>query len=48
MPGFPVFHYLQEFDQTCVHCIHDGIKASHPLSPLSTPALILSQHQDLF
>ena len=33
-PGFPVFHYLQEFAQTYVHWVSDAIQPSHPLSPL--------------
>ena len=48
MPGFPVFHSLQEFIQTHVHWANDGIQPSHPLSPPSPPAFNLSQHQVLF
>ena len=42
----PVFslHYLLEFTQTHVHWVCDAIQPSHPLSPLSSPALSLSQH----
>ena len=47
-PGFPVLHYLPEFDQTHVHWVDDAIQPSHPLSPASPPALNLSQHQGLF
>ena len=47
-PGFPVLHYLPEFAQTHVHWVDDVIQPSHPLSPLSPPALNLSQHQGLF
>ena len=47
MPCFPVFHCLQEFAQTHVHCVCDAIQPSHPLSP-GSPALNLSQHQGLF
>ena len=45
MSGFPILQYLLEFAQ--VH-VHDAIQASCPLSPLSPPALNLSQHQGLF
>ena len=48
MPGFPVFHHLLEFAQTHVHWVSNAIQPSHPLSPLSLPALNLSQHQGLF
>ena len=44
MPGFPV----PEFAQIYVHWISDVIQPSHPLSPLSLPALNLSQHQGFF
>ena len=37
-----------ECAQTHVHWIDDAIQPSHPLSPLSAPGLILSQHQSLF
>ena len=47
-PGFPVHHQLPEFTQTHVHQVSDAIQPSHPLSSPSTPALNLSQHQDLF
>ena len=47
MPGFPVLHYLPEFAQTQVHWVHDAIQLSYSLSPLSPPALHLSQHQGL-
>ena len=47
-PGFPVFHYFPEFAQTHVHRVGDAIQPSHPLLPLSPPALSLSQHQGLF
>ena len=47
MPGFPVHHQLLELAQTHVHWVRDAIQPSHPLlSP--SPALSLSQHQDLF
>ena len=45
MSGFPILQYLLEFAQ--VH-VHDAIQPSCPLSPLSPPALSLSQHQGLF
>ena len=47
-PGFPVLYYLPEFAQTHVHLVGDAIQPSHPLLPLSPPALNLSQHQGLF
>ena len=34
--------------QTHVHRVDDAIQPSHPLSPLSPPALNLSQHLGLF
>ena len=48
MPGFPVLHYLLEFDQTHIHRISDAILLSYPLLPPSPPALNLSQHQNIF
>ena len=39
---------LSEFAQTHVHRVDDAIQPSHPLSPPSSPALSLSQHQGLF
>ena len=47
-PGFPVLHYLPEFAQTHDHWVSDAIQLSHLLSPTSSPALNLSQHQGLF
>ena len=47
-PGFPVLHYLPEFDQTHVHWANDTFQPSHLLSSPSPPALNLSQHQGLF
>ena len=41
-------HHLPEFAQTHVHRVGDAIQPSHPLSPPSSPAHNLSQHQDLF
>ena len=32
MPGFPVYHQLPEFTQTCVHRVGDAIQPFHPLS----------------
>jgi len=46
--GFPVLYYLTEFVQTRIHPVGDAIQPSHPLLPPSSPALSLSQHQDLF
>ena len=48
IPGFLVLHYLLVFAQTHVHWIGDVIQPSHPLSPPSPPALILSKHHGLF
>ena len=45
-PGFPVHHYLLELDQTHVHGVGDAIQPSHPLLPISAPALNRSQHQE--
>ena len=47
MPGFPVFHYLLEF-QVHVPWIGDAIQPSHPLPPSSPFAFNLSQCQGLF
>ena len=48
MPGIHDLHYLLEFAQTHVHCVHDAIQPSHPLLTPSSPAFNLSQHQGLF
>ena len=46
-PGLPVDHQIPGFTQTHDHWVSDAIRPSHPLlSP--SPALNLSQHQDLF
>ena len=45
-PGFPVLHYLPEFNKTHLHWVNDFIQSSYPLSPPS-PALKLSQDQGL-
>ena len=47
-PGFPVYHQLPELAQTHVHWVSDAVQPSHPLSSPSSPALNLSQHQNLF
>ena len=47
-PGFPVFHCLPEFAQTCVHWVGDATQPFHPLLLLSPLALSLSQQQGLF
>ena len=44
---FPVFHCLPAFAQTHVHSVSNAKQPSHPLLPLSSPALNLSQHQSL-
>ena len=46
-PGFPILHYVPECTQTHVHWVADAIQPFHPLSPLSPPALSVSQHQGL-
>ena len=46
-PGLPVDHQIPGFTQTHDHWVSDAIRPSHPLSSPS-PALNLSQHQDLF
>ena len=38
-PGFPVLHHLLELAQTHVLWVGDAIQPSHPLLPLSPPAL---------
>ena len=47
-PGFPVYLYVLEFAQIHVHWVSDAIQPSYPLSPSSSPAFNLSQHQHLF
>ena len=47
-PGFPVLHYLPEFAQNHIHWANNAIQPSHPLSPPSSPAFNLFQHQGLF
>ena len=47
MPGFRVHHQLPELPQTHFLPVGDAIQPSHPLSPLSLPALNLSQHKGL-
>ena len=44
----PVLQYFPEFAQTPIHWASDAIQPSHPLSPRSTLALSLFQHQGLF
>ena len=48
MPGFPVYHQLQELAQTHVHRVGDAIQPFHTLSYSSPTAFNLSQHQGLF
>ena len=45
MPGLIVLHHFPELAQTHVHWVDDAIQ---PLSPPSSPAFNLSQHQGLF
>ena len=47
-PGFLVLHHPLEFAQTHVHWVSDAVQLSHPLSPLSLPALNLYQNLGLF
>ena len=47
-PGFSVLHYLSVFAQTQIHRVGDVLKSSHPLLPLSSLALNLSEHQGLY
>ena len=44
-PDLLVHHQLPKFTQTHVHCVHDAIQPSHPLSSPSPPAFNPSQHQ---
>ena len=46
MLGFPVLHYL--FAQTHIHWVGFAIHHLYLLSPPSSPALNISQHQGLF
>ena len=46
-PGFSVIQYFLEFAQTHVRWVGDAIQISQTLSPLSPPALNLSQNQGL-
>ena len=48
MPGFPVYHQLQELTQTRVHRDGDTLQPSHPLSSPFPPVFNLSQNQSLF
>jgi len=46
--GFPVHDQPEEFTQTHVYLVNDGIQPSHPLSYPSPSTFNLSQHQGLF
>ena len=48
MPGFPILYHLPEFAQIHVHWVSDAVQPSHPLLPLFSPTLNLSQNQGLF
>ena len=48
MPHFPVHHQLPEVAQPHVNRVGEAIPLSHPLLSPSSPALNLSQHQNLF
>ena len=45
MPGSSALHYLLEFAPIHVCWVCDAVQPSHPLSPLSPPALNLAQPQ---
>ena len=47
-PGFRVHHQLPELAQIHVHRVGDAIQPSHPLLPLSPPALNVPSIRDLF
>ena len=48
-PGFPVLHYFPELLQLMsIESVMPFIQPSYPLSPPSTPAFNLFQHQGLF
>ena len=47
-PGFPVHHQLPEFTENHIHWVGNVIQPSHLLSPPSSPAFDLHQHQGLF
>ena len=46
-PGLPCPSPSLKFAQVHVHCISDAIQPSHPLTPSSSSALSLFQHQGL-
>ena len=46
--SFLAFHYFPEFSQNHVHWVSDAIQPSHPLLPLSPPALNLPSIRDFF
>ena len=47
-PHLPIPHNLPKFAQVHVYCIGDAIYPSLPLTPSSSSALNLSQHEGLF
>ena len=47
MPGFPMLNCVPQLGQTHVHWVSDAIQPCHPLSPPSSLAVSLSQHQRL-
>ena len=48
IPSLPVHHQLPDFTQTHVHWVDDAIQPSQCLLTAFSPALNLSQHQDIF
>ena len=48
MPGFPVLHYILEFDQTHVHWVSDTIQPPHPLGRGIPCSKLSNQVQSLF
>ena len=48
MAVYPALHHLPELAQTHVIHVDDDIQPLHPLFPLSSPTLNLSQHQGVF
>ena len=46
-PGLPIPHHLPEIAHVYMHCIHDAVQPSHPLTPSSPSALSLFQNQGI-
>ena len=47
-PGFPLSHYVSEFEQTHVHWVSDAIQPSHPLTPASPPNYLIFSWTSLY